>query len=119
MSSLLATFQFQVVLWLNVVGSYGMPVYQDMYEPIIQRAEDLLSKMTLNEKIYQLLDWDHFNPTINDFESGIGRIKMQGSNPSDIINFRNSMQKSVVNYSRLNIPASFTEESLHSSAAGG
>eukprot|EP01084_Bolivina_argentea_P020359 37854_1 len=74
--------------------------------------------MTLNEKIYQLLSW-MFVPSNSRYNYGVGRLTQTGNTPQDIIQFRNKQQQMVINSSRLNIPASFHAESLHSCCAGG
>ena len=92
-------------------------IWKDGREPIEQRVNTLLSKMTLEEKIYQLISWQYYPPST--FSNGVGRIKQSGTDPQSIISFRNEQQQIVINNSRLNIPASFHAESLHSSGDGG
>ena len=72
--------------------------------------------MTLTEKIYQLTSWESNLP--NTYEYGLGQIKSGGGDPASVISSRNEQQSKVINGSRLNIPAAFRQETLHSSVDG-
>jgi len=119
------------------------PLYRDASAPIEQRVEDLLGRMTLEEKIAQITTvWNRkqeiFTPT-NDFDpvkahrvfpAGIGHM----ARPSDLrgpgspfdqpyrdarqtVALVNSIQHYAVKETRLGIPVVFHEEGLHGYAA--
>ncbi|MGB6450897.1 MAG: glycoside hydrolase family 3 N-terminal domain-containing protein [Steroidobacteraceae bacterium] len=122
------------------------PLYKDPSAPVSERVEDLLSRMTLAEKIAQITCvWDrkqefldaagNFDPTKARaaFPAGIGQV----ARPSDLRGsgddpferpFRdarqtvvlvNAMQRYAVNDTRLGIPVLFHEEALHGYVARG
>ena len=101
-------------------GSQGVPLYKQQGAPIEQRVADLISKMTLEEKVYQMLgDGDgsmklaqHFNAT------GVGSMGWQVASLADL-EAQNAVQGAMVNSSRLNIPIDFTGECLHSGGHPG
>ena len=119
------------------------PLYRDASAPVEQRVEDLLGRMTLEEKIAQITTvWNRkqeiFTPT-NDFDpvkahrvfpAGIGHM----ARPSDLrgpgspfdqpyrdarqtVALVNSIQHYAVKETRLGIPVVFHEEGLHGYAA--
>lgn len=90
------------------------------------RAKDMVSRMTLDEKIAQLRStWSAFpkidssllgNSHIMDslFGKGIGMINPDFENTIEqTINFRNKIQAYLVNKTRLGIPAIFLDEAHH------
>ena len=106
-------------------------IYQDPKYTPEERAEDLLSRMTLREKIAQLdmkfgnnyctdkdpddscsvaptsdYDWDKLR---EDFPDGLGYLHDNYSVPSVM----NKLQKFFIENSRLGIPVIFTGEALH------
>ena len=105
--------------------------YKDPALSSEERAEDLLSRMTLREKIAQLdlktgnsyaseVDKNHFcsvTPTTDydwdrlkaDFPDGLGYIHDNYSIPSVM----NKLQRFFIENSRLGIPVIFTGEALH------
>jgi beta-glucosidase len=119
------------------------PLYQDPKAPVEQRVEDLLGRMTLNEKIVQLTTvWTRKQEIFtagNDFDAakahkvfpdGIGHM----ARPSDLrgtgdpfetpyrdakqtVALVNSIQHYAVKETRLGIPVLFHEEGLHGYAA--
>ena len=110
---------FQVLVLLELLSiSPTSSSSLDEYgrESIETRVNQLLSQMTLTEKIYQLTSWEGNLPAT--YEYGLGQIKSSGSDPASVISYRNSEQTKVVNGSRLNIPAAFRQETLHSSVDG-
>eukprot|EP01084_Bolivina_argentea_P063282 115594_1 len=102
---------------LFIVQCLSRQIWKDARQPIEQRVNALLEQMTLEEKINQLISWQYYPPPT--FQYGVGHIKQSGGNPAAWISFRNQQQEIVINASRLNIPAGFHAESLHSSAPGG
>lgn len=117
--------------------------YRNAALPIATRVEDLLQRMTLEEKIAQMLTiWiekpriqnadNSFNPTLAStrYPHGLGQF----SRPSDIrgagsprlnpprtieqsVAYANAVQRWAINNNRLGIPVLMHEESLHGLAA--
>ena len=103
--------------------------YRDARLPIERRVDDLLARMTLEEKVAQMLSIWQAKSTITDratgrfdparaprwFRVGIGRIER----PSDdhgaraTAEFTNAIQRWVRDSTRLGIPVLFHEEALH------
>jgi beta-glucosidase len=104
------------------------PRYLDDTLPTDQRVDDLLSRMTLEEKIAQMLslhqskatfttdngEFDPENPN-RWFEVGIGRIERPQENHSarEEAEYTNAIQRWVKENTRLGIPVLFHEEGLH------
>ena len=91
-------------------------VYKDPAQPVGQRVEDLLSRMTLEEKADQicgsvLRDFNPNNPQSDD------AIKIKETYGSYIyfvdVEARNALQKMAVEQSRLGIPAVFGSDVIH------
>ena len=109
--------------------------YRDASAPVADRVANLLSQMTLAEKVAQLeaVNWEHTHlddPKSHEFSAdlakrlipnGIGEI----TRPSDrhdargAVVFANAIQKYLVEHTRLGIPAVLHEESLHGFVAPG
>ncbi|MBK7106236.1 MAG: glycoside hydrolase family 3 C-terminal domain-containing protein [Ignavibacteriae bacterium] len=106
--------------------------YKNPYLTVLERVEDLLSRLSLDEKIAQMLCiWNQKKELILD-ESGnlnyelmrknlpsglgqIGRISDTngGLSPVEMAEFANSLQKYFVEETRLGIPVIIHEECLH------
>ena len=115
------------------------PVYLDAEEKVANRVEDLISRMTVEEKIAQVTAvWRQKKEMYNDsmgldtamarqlMPYGIGHITRpselagppaSGRLPADQIKFINEIQRWLVEETRLGIPAIMHEESLHGLAA--
>ena len=117
--------------------------YWDSSQPVDQRVEDLLQRMTLEEKVAQILtvwdskadiqgDGDVFDPAKASkvYPNGIGQIarpsdRLGPSSPrvvprrsiEDSIQYVIDAQKWAMENTRLGIPVLFHEESLHGLAA--
>lgn len=110
--------------------------YKDPKIPIDQRVADLLSKMTLKEKIVQMLSvWENKNETMLNAEGDFDKIKAQayfkeglghvarpsdcgnGKNAREMAELTNIIQKYFLEETRLGIPTIFHEECLHGHAA--
>ncbi len=115
------------------------PLYKDPAAPVAERVEDLLSRMTLAEKIAQLTCvWNrktefldaagNFDPAKarSTFPAGIGQVArpsdLRGSgdpfeqpfrNARQTVELINAIQRYAVNDTRLGIPVLFHEEALH------
>jgi len=126
----------QVLVFLGVMlllhlkaAAQERPAYLDPTLPIEVRVEDLLGRMTLEEKVAQMLSmWqtkrlivdeqNRFDPSRAPewFKLGIGRIER----PSEYFQtareaavFTNAIQRWVKENTRLGIPVLFHEEALH------
>ncbi|MGB2622980.1 MAG: glycoside hydrolase family 3 N-terminal domain-containing protein [Candidatus Acidiferrum sp.] len=119
-----------------------VPPYRNSKLPIEQRVADLLSRMTLEEKVAQLEGvWENpqFMKTPESrfvdekgaflperaaviLKYGIGEMSRPGevaSGPRAMAEFTNTMQKWVKENTRLGIPVLFHEECLHGHVAPG
>jgi len=110
------------------------PAYRDASLPIERRITDLLSRMTLEEKVAQMMClWDQkklitsqdgrFDPAKAPrwFRVGIGRIErpQDGHDARGEAEFVNAIQRWVRDSTRLGIPILFNEEALHGLEAAG
>ncbi|HPR97247.1 MAG TPA: glycoside hydrolase family 3 N-terminal domain-containing protein [Thermotogota bacterium] len=103
-----------------------MEIYKDESKCIADRVKDLVSKMTLEEKIAQLTSiWGYEVLTKGDFDSekadkkiemGIGQITRPGGStflsPVEVGTFINEIQRYLIEKTRLGIPAMMHEECL-------
>ncbi|MBM4446501.1 MAG: beta-glucosidase [Chloroflexi bacterium] len=104
-----------------------MELYRDSSKSIDTRTKDLISKMTLDEKIAQLggiwsfeiLEAGEFSPkmAVSLIKNGIGQISRPGVGtalpPGKIAAFTNEVQKFLIEKTRLGIPALIHEECLN------
>ncbi|MDX6711134.1 MAG: beta-glucosidase [Blastocatellia bacterium] len=111
-----------------------LPDYRNSQLPVEQRVADLLSRMTLDEKVAQLVClWAErpqvkpqtdFSTDRGDFSPekaavvmkyGVGQIARQRERkePRDSAVFANALQKWLKENTRLGIPAMFHDEALH------
>jgi beta-glucosidase len=121
------------------------PAYRNPKLPVEQRVNDLLSRMTIEEKIAQIVSaWENrgfFTDTASLFidekgtflpdhaaiilKNGLGEMSRpsegrgagEGRSPREMAAFTNAMQKWVKENTRLGIPLLFHEECLHGSVA--
>ena len=92
-------------------------IYKDARAPIDSRVEDLLSRMTLEEKILQLSQYvlgnnDNINnigETVKKFTGEEGSLIFVGTDPR----LRNAMQKEAIENTRLGIPILFGFDVIH------
>ncbi|HEY0375943.1 MAG TPA: glycoside hydrolase family 3 protein, partial [Pyrinomonadaceae bacterium] len=110
------------------------PDYKNPRLPVERRVADLLGRMTLEEKVAQLVclwamrpqvgQQTDFSTDLGDFSPekargvmphGIGQIARQRErkDPRDAARFANALQKWLVENTRLGIPAIFHDEALH------
>lgn len=113
-----------------------LDVYEDYRRPIVQRVQDLLSQMSMEEKLAQLqspwfgksrlfsdnaFDW---SKAANAFPHGLGEIlqishgnyvfaAQRAPNPSQIAVLANQIQRYFINGTRLGVPVLYLEEALH------
>ncbi len=140
----ISTLIHLITLTLLVFTSHNLfaserPKYQNASLPIEARVEDLLKRMTLEEKTAQLhavwlkrRDLETEAGVFSDKKAqellgqGIGQIARPSENkspvtpnktPEQTINFVNASQKWILENTRLGIPAIYHEEALHGHAA--
>lgn len=112
-------------LWLTLVaflpfavscGSDAM-IYKDASAPVEERVEDLLSRMTLEEKILQLNQYTLGRNTVeNNLGEAVREIPAEIGSLiyfSDDAQLRNVMQKKAMEESRLGIPILFGHDVIH------
>ena len=93
------------------------PLYKDASADIESRVEDLISRMTLEEKILQLNQYtlgvntveNNFGEVVKDIPVEIGSLIYF----SDYAEGRNAMQKKAMEESRLGIPILFGHDVIH------
>ena len=95
----------------------SIPLYKDAKAPIEKRIDDLISRMTLEEKILQLNQYtlgrnnnvNNVGEEVKKVPSEIGSLIYLDINPE----LRNSMQKKAMEESRLGIPIIFGYDAIH------
>ena len=121
------------------------PIYKDASAPVEARVDDLLERMTLDEKIAQIVTiWEakskifdaqlQLDPSklATAFPNGIGQVArpsdakgpvsprvLAGRDPRETVALVNGLQRWAVERTRLGIPILFHEEGLHGYAAKG
>src|SRR5206468_4542245 len=117
-----------------------IPPYRNPGLPIEKRVQDLLGRMTLEEKAAQMMCvWQKKAETLLDAEGnfdlpkakasfkkghGIGQVGRpsdagKGKDAKDNAELTNAIQKFFIDHSRLGIPDIFHEECLHGQASVG
>lgn len=93
------------------------PLYRDASVPVAVRAEDLLSRMTLHEKVMQMVQ---YTLGTNNIENNKGvEVKNIPAETGSLIYFgtdpelRNRMQRHAMENSRLGIPILFGHDVIH------
>jgi len=132
---------FCLITAAGVVHSPDAEIYRDSNMPVEQRVMDLLSRMTLEEKVAQLtstmemlgFDSGEKNSFVDKegkflperaaemFRHGIGQISRPSGmrSPRETAEFTNTIQKWMIENTRLGIPVMFHEEALHGLATRG
>jgi beta-glucosidase len=139
-------FVTRVILSLIVFGTLhfsshaqDVPAFRNPHLPIEQRVADLLSRMTLEEKVAQLEGaWENrqfFKDPLSLFvdekgaflperasvllKNGLGEMSRpsEGKGPREMAVFTNTLQRWMRDNTRLGIPVLFHEECLHGHAA--
>lgn len=93
------------------------PRYKEAKAPVEQRVNDLLSRMTLEEKVYQLNQYtlglnnnvNNLGDAVKDIPAEIGSVIYFDANPQ----LRNELQKKAMGQSRLGIPVLFGYDVIH------
>lgn len=95
----------------------SIPLYKDAKAPIEKRIDDLISRMTLEEKVLQLNQYTlGRNNNVNNVGEEVKKVPLEiGSLIYFDINpeLRNSMQKKAMEESRLGIPIIFGYDAIH------
>jgi beta-glucosidase len=129
---------FAFIICFGAAGQ-NPPGYRNSNLPVEQRVADLLSRMTLEEKVAQLLGtWQNPNSRQDPnqmfvgekgvflpdraavtLKDGLGEMSRPSENrgPREMAEFTNTLQKWVKENTRLGIPILFHEECLHGHAA--
>src|ERR1043166_2656538 len=111
-----------------IMGLFGFqspshPAYRNPNLSVDERVNDLLKRMTLEERVAQLTClWPQGRDIPpNALKNGIGQIARQQEHkgPRESAVFANSVQKYLVENTRLGIPAIFHDEILHGHMAQG
>ena len=137
-----------IVLTLLAISGNGGPKYpyQDANKPVEQRVEDLLSRMTIEEKVGQLvclMGWDSyqingkkvgasekFKHEVDSLHVGMywavfradpwtKKTINNGLNPALAAEAANAMQRYAIEHTRLGIPIFLAEEAPHGHMAIG
>lgn len=102
---------------LSAKEKKNVPIYKNADAPIEKRIDDLLSRMTLDEKIMQL---NQYTLGRNNNVNNVGEeVKKVPAEIGSLIYFetdpalRNSMQKKAMEESRLGIPIVFGYDAIH------
>lgn len=123
----------------TAVADTDQPVYRDPSQSIAKRVNDLLQRMTLEEKVAQMQTIWHQRQALESdsgefvaanaqaiLGEGIGQIARPSENkdqastnktPDQTVRFVNDAQHWLMENTRLGIPAIFHEEALHGHAA--
>lgn len=103
--------------WFDFDKNGRMDVYEDPSQPVKKRVNDLLRRMTLDEKLGQL--WQSDTPDNADVtmakrirDGGVGSF-MGGSVMIETPMLRNRLQHIAVEQSRLGIPLIFGHDAIH------
>jgi beta-glucosidase len=110
----------------NITGMENSHIYKNSDLPIGNRVDDLVSRMTIEEKIAQLMGlWnggiDDFSEEIlNDpskmkeiFGNGCNSIHPSSFGIKQTVQLRNRIQKYLIEETRLGIPSLFVDEGQH------
>ena len=121
------------------------PLYKDASRATPERVEDLLRRMTLEEKVAQMITVWNSKPAVMDaqlqidaaklktqYPNGLGQFARpsdsrgpasprmeKGRDPRQTVELVNAVQRYAVTQTRLGIPVLFHEEGLHGYAAVG
>ena len=102
---------------LSAKDKKGGALYKDAKAPIEKRVDDLLSRMTLEEKVMQLNQYtlgrnnnvNNVGEEVKKVPAAIGSLIYFEANPE----LRNNMQKKAMEESRLGIPIIFGYDAIH------
>lgn len=119
MRKLLLSLLVLSLLTCGQAGANGKSkaLYKDAKAPVEKRVEDLLSRMTLEEKVYQLNQYtlgsnnnvNNIGEAVRNVPAEIGSVIYFDENPQ----LRNELQKKAMENSRLGIPVLFGYDVIH------
>nr|ABK24242.1 unknown [Picea sitchensis] len=109
-----------VVVLCKCAGAIGYAKYKDPSQPIIARVEDLLARMTVEEKIGQMTQIERSDATadvmkkyyIGSVLSGGGSVPAPKASPATWINMVDDLQKGAMS-TRLQIPMMYGIDAVH------
>ena len=123
-SGLFAATAFLVQL--SAAEGPGLPLYRDPSAQVEARVQDLLGRMTLDEKLGQMTGaWIHLDDIAKSgmtqdqyfrkvIPAGVGSVApLQRLLVDQDVRFRNEVQKYLIEGTRLGIPAMFHDEGCH------
>ena len=103
--------------WIDLDKNGSKDVYEDPSQPVAKRVDNLLKRMTLDEKIGQLEQSPFGNDPVKQLAGKLqaGEISsfLDGSAMIETPIFRNRLQHIAVEQSRLGIPLIFGHDSIH------
>jgi beta-glucosidase len=103
--------------WIDLDKNGKKDVYEDPSQPVAKRVEDLLKRMTLDEKIGQLqqvsMQKDSDKKLTDKLKAGEISSFLDGSALIETPVMRNKLQHIAVEQSRLGIPLIFGHDSIH------
>lgn len=110
-------FAFVLLLLFSSCNKKVELLYKDKNAPIEERIEDLVSRMTFEEKVLQLNqsisglnnNSNNIGEAISEIPSGIGSLIYFESDPV----FRNTLQRNAMEKTRLGIPILFGFDVIH------
>ncbi|MGE5429390.1 MAG: glycoside hydrolase family 3 protein, partial [Methylococcaceae bacterium] len=117
MKRIFALFALVLFLQATLFAQVKTPVYKDKNATVEARVKDLVSKMTLEEKILQLNQYtagqntniNNIGEAMKTIPSEIGSLIYFGADPA----YRNAIQKKAMEESRLGIPILFGYDVIH------
>jgi beta-glucosidase len=96
------------------------PLYKDASAPVDARVRDLLDRMTLEEKFWQLfMIPGDLDDTSHDYSHGVFGLQISGADARSHAERINAIQRYFVEKTRLGIPIIPFEEALHGLKAPG
>jgi beta-glucosidase len=124
------SFLITALLLLSFQTTKSQNIYKDSGQPIAKRVNDLLSKMTLEEKVAQVMMsknimWDEKGDIKTEeskqiFNKGVGLLWFDKQLDAErMVEIYNASQKFLLEESRLGIPALVFGEGLHGFQAPG
>jgi len=106
-----------LIFSLNLQSQSSKLLYKDKNSPVENRIEDLLKRMTLEEKVLQMNQWTYGkNANANNIEASMNAVRPEiGSLIYRSISpvFRNQIQKKAMEESRLGIPILMGYDVIH------
>lgn len=106
-----------LLLSLFVSAQTPLPIYKNKLAPIEKRIDDLLKRMTLEEKILQMNQWTYGkNANANNIEASMKAVRPEiGSLIYRSINpvYKNQIQRKAMEQSRLGIPILMGFDVIH------